>query len=161
MQTSRAFSYLVIDVGEPNPLWVGHPWAGGLGFYKKRDWASHREQVSMHSSMACASGPASWLLACLNSCLNFLRWWTVMKCMSWIKLFFPKLLWPCLFVPAIVTLRHLYIWKENLNYVLLKYKLETSCGQETISDTYVAGSAELPINVLLSHIINGDAQRVN
>ena len=62
-------------------------WAGGPGFYKEADWASHGKQDSkQHASIASASAPASRFLLCLNSCLDLLWWWT----MVWKPKPFPR-----------------------------------------------------------------------
>jgi hypothetical protein len=45
-------------------LWVGPPRAGGPGFYKKADLASHEEQASkQHPFKASASAPAPRFLS--------------------------------------------------------------------------------------------------
>lgn len=55
-----------------------HPWAGGLGFYKK-SWAKLDEQASkQHSAIESSSAPASMSVPWLISSPDFPWWSTVM-----------------------------------------------------------------------------------
>jgi hypothetical protein len=89
-QICRTFSWLLIDMGEPN-LWHCrhcHCWASGPGWYKKAGWASHGEQANeQHSSIASASVPVSRFLPCPS-------WMMDCKRGAEINLFLSNLLLP-------------------------------------------------------------------
>lgn len=62
-QASGVFSWLVIDVVRPSPLWVASCWSGSPGFYEKASWANHKKQASeKFPIMLSASSPVSKFL---------------------------------------------------------------------------------------------------
>jgi hypothetical protein len=76
-----AFSWLMIDVGEPSLLWVGPPWAGDLESYKKTSWASHGLQVSKQWSSVLSAFGSCLQASALSSFPGFPSWLTVIwKC---------------------------------------------------------------------------------
>jgi len=92
MRLSRkAFSQLVIKRGGPSHCGWCHPWAGGLGFYKKADWESQGKWTSTLTSLHGL---------CISSC--FLTAWVPVltffgdeqQCgnVNWINLFLSNLL---------------------------------------------------------------------
>jgi hypothetical protein len=100
----KAFSQFVINGGRAHCGWC-HPWAGGLGFYKKASWARQGKQASKeHPSMASASAPASWpaWVPVLTSFGDGQQCGNV----SWINPFLPNLLLGHDVCARIETVRH-------------------------------------------------------
>lgn len=60
-KSGGAFSYLMIDVGEPRALWVVLLLAGGPRVYMKAGWAGNGEQASKvdySTGLSCFQVPA-------------------------------------------------------------------------------------------------------
>ena len=110
-----------------------HPWASGLRFYKKTEWASHEEEVSKQHPLHDL---------CISSCLQVPvltsfdneQWY---GSISQINSFHPELAWIWCFISAIANLSKITLagWLQSelkgLTNQLKDYVLRNSCSQRS------------------------------